>query len=71
MLGLLKKDDGGGAYGGDWYGMNPVGERCFVCGGYWNSAGSAGVFYVFGLSARSDADWSFGFRSAYVKLPTV
>lgn len=71
MLGLLKKDDGSGAYGGDWYGMNPVGERCFLCGGTWNNAGGAGVFYVHGRNARSDAPWLIGFRSAYVKLPTV
>ena len=43
------------------------GEYLPLCGGYWYSTSSAGVFYVDLLSPRSDACGNFGFRSAYFR----
>ena len=71
-LALLKDDTTSGAYMGDYFYANSIqAERSFGCGGHWHSGASAGVFYLYGSSARSGASASIGFRSAFVKLPTV
>ena len=71
-LGVLKNDDTAGAYLGDmFYANNGVAERSFCCGGSCGSGALAGVFFLFGYYARSFSNASFGFRSAFVELPTV
>lgn len=65
---LIYPDEPGGDYGGDGHYMNNSGERLPRCGGYWNHASSAGVFYVHLLNPRSGSSTSFGFRSAYCEL---
>lgn len=70
-LGLFKYDATSGAYNGDYfYFNNAEAERAFFCGGGWGSGASAGVFSVYG-GARSGSDGYFGFRSAFVQLPTA
>lgn len=71
-LGVLKTDDTAGAYLGDlFYANNAVAERSFCCGGYYTSGAYAGVFFLYGLNARSTSYANLGFRSAFVKLPTA
>lgn len=65
---LIYPDEPGGDYGGDGHYMNNSGERLPLCGGYWNSASSAGVFYVRLSDPRSYSDAGMGFRSAYCEL---
>ena len=65
---LIYPDEPGGDYGGDGHYMNNSGERLPRCGGGWNSASNAGVFYVLLDLPRSDSDTHFGFRSAYCEL---
>ena len=63
---LLKYSATSGAYSGDYvYFDISKAERSFYCGGYWNNTGSAGVFYLGGSYARSDAGAGIGFRSAF------
>jgi len=70
-LALLPYDSTAANYGGDYfYGNNGAAERSFFCGGFWDRSSSAGVFLLFGSYARSNANANFGFRSAFVKLPT-
>lgn len=65
---LIYPDEPGGDYGGDGHYMNNSGECLPVCGGYWGSTSSAGVFSV-GLSLpRSGSYTNVGFRSAYCEL---
>ena len=71
-LGLLKYDNTSGAYNGDYfYANNGADERAFYCGGSWYGGADAGVFCCLGNYARSLTDASFGFRSAYVELPSA
>ena len=71
-LAMIKADDTSGAYLGDYFYANSYeAERSFYCGGYWHSGASAGVFYATGNYARSLSLGTLGFRSAFVKLPTV
>lgn len=65
---LIYPDEPGGDYGGDGHYMNNSGERLPLCGGYWNRASNAGVFYVYLYIPRSGSSASFGFRSAYCEL---
>ena len=65
---LLYPDEPGGDYGSDYHWFNPVGERLPLCGGGWNTASGAGVFYVYLLSPRSNSNGSIGFRSAFCEL---
>ena len=65
---LLYPDDPNGDYGGDFHGLNTVGERLPRCGGGWYDSSSAGVFYVNLVNPRSGADGGIGFRSAYCEL---
>lgn len=65
---LIYPDEPGGDYGGDYHYMNPTGERLPFCGGYWNSTGSAGVFYVNLYYPRTSAGGYIGFRSAFCEL---
>ena len=39
-----------------------------ICGGNWNNAGDAGVFYVNLNNPRSNANDNIGFRSALPQL---
>jgi len=65
-LGLFKYDNTSGAYSGDYmYANNGAAERSFYCGGYWNSSGNAGVFYLGGNGVRSNTYAPIGFRSAF------
>ena len=48
-----------------FYFNNAEDERCFLCGGGWNSGANAGVFYSSGYNPRSDVGANIGFRSAY------
>ena len=53
-------------YGGDYFNINNAeAERCLVRGGHWSDGGSAGVFYSYLTSPRSDAGGSMGGRSAF------
>ena len=71
-LGVLKNDDTAGAYLGDlFYANNAAAERSFCCGGGSTHGAYAGVFFLSGISARSYSSAYFGFRSAFVKLPTA
>ena len=71
-LGLFKYDETAGAYGGDYIYLSSYdAERSFVCGGSCYSGATAGVFCCHGSNARSFSSSSIGFRSAFVKLPTV
>lgn len=71
-LGMFKYDATSGAYSGDYFYLNSIeAERSFDCGGNWLSASYAGVFFCLGLSGRSASYGSIGFRSAFVKLPSV
>jgi len=71
-LALLKHDNTPGAYEGDYlYANNGAAERLFVCGGYWNCGAYAGVFCLNGNYSRTTSFIGRGFRSAYVKLPSV
>ena len=70
-LALLPYDADASAYGSDYlYLNNGNAERSFRCGGSWGSGADAGVFYLRGSYGRSHAYAYFGFRSAFVKLPT-
>lgn len=54
-------------YEGDvMYWNNGVAERCVSRGGSFPSGAYAGVFSVYGYSARSYSSESLGFRSAYI-----
>lgn len=64
----LYPDEPNGDYGGDCRYVNMTGERLPICGGYWLSAGSAGVFYVDLGNLRTGAYGAFGFRSAFCEL---
>ena len=72
VLGLFKYIDTAGAYSGDYlYLFSTEAERSFYCGGSCDNGANAGVFCCRGSSARSYSSSSIGFRSAFVKLPTV
>ena len=49
---------------------NGEAERCFFSGGHWSNA-SYGLPSFYGYGGRSGAYGTVGFRSAYIKLPTV
>lgn len=49
---------------------NGADERAFFSGGTWTTGANAGLFALYGFSPRSSSNWSLGFRSAYVDLPT-
>ena len=71
-LGLLKYDNTVGAYNGDYfYANNGAAERAFLCGGLWGDGANAGVFFCYGYVGRSSTYAYFGFRSAYVELPSA
>lgn len=71
-LALLPYDATAANYEGDYmYMNNGADERSFLCGGHWSNGASNGVFSLNGNSARSGTSGNIGFRSAYVKLPTV
>lgn len=65
---LIYPDEPGGDYGGDGHYMNNSGERLPICGGYWSSTSSAGVFSVNLDDPRSGSGTNIGFRSAYCEL---
>jgi hypothetical protein len=68
-LGLVKYDATAGAYEDDhFWANNGAAERAFIAGGGWSDAGASGAFAVNGRDARSNLNWSIGFRSAFVKL---
>jgi len=68
---LLPADSDASAYNGDMtYWNNGEAERAFYAGGNYTIGSSAGVFYLYGLNARSSSGASLGFRSAFVSLPT-
>lgn len=70
-LALLPYDSTSANYEGDYiYANNGAAERAFYCGGRWYGGSDAGVFGLYGSSARSRSSTNFGFRSAFVKLPT-
>lgn len=71
-LGMLKYSTTSGAYEGDWFYMNNgEAERSFFSGGGWADGTRAGVFYSHGSLPRSYVSTYFGFRAAYVKLPSA
>ena len=71
-LALYKHDETPGAYEGDTlYANNGAEERLFICGGHWSSGANAGVFFLNGRNSRTATSIDRGFRSAYVKLPSV
>ena len=49
---------------------NGADERAFFSGGLWTDGATAGLFALGGAAPRSNSDWTLGFRSAYVDLPT-
>lgn len=65
---LLYPDELNGDYGGDYHGLNTLGERLPRCGGSWSGTSGAGVFSVSLLGPRSYSITSLGFRSAYCEL---
>ena len=72
-LGLYKYDTTAGAYLGDYfYCDTSQSERGVYSGGYWGSGARAGVFCCSGgYSFFSFRDGGFGFRSAFVQLPSA
>ena len=71
-LGMFKYDSTAGAYNGDYfYFNNGEAERCFYRGGHWHDGAGAGVFVSNGHDPRSTSYATFGFRSAFVQLPTA
>ncbi len=71
-LGFFKYDNTAGAYNGDYFTFNNgAAERAFLCGGAWACGAGAGVFFLSGDHSRSASYGNVGFRSAFVKLPTV
>lgn len=48
-----------------FYFNNGAAERCYYCGGSWNTGAWAGVFVSYGGGARSGSNTGLGFRSAY------
>jgi len=69
---MLKADDTSGAYLGDYFYANTYeAERSFCRGGSYSHGAHAGLFYSYGYNARSYSNGGIGFRSAFVKLPTV
>ena len=71
-LGLFKYVATAGAYGGDYVYMSSIeAERSFYCGGSYYSGASAGAFFASGASGRAYSGSYIGFRSAFVKLPSV
>ena len=71
-LGMFKYDSTASAYNGDhFYFNNGASERAFGCGGLWHDGADAGVFDVCGYFPRSSSYTYFGFRAAYVKLPSA
>jgi len=72
-LGLFKYDNTAGAYNGDYFYWSSVAdERVLYCGGTYGNGSRAGVFYAIGgYYSRTYAGVDIGFRSAFVKLPTV
>lgn len=71
-LGLYKYDTTAGAYEGDYFWWNNGNaERSLFCGGSWSDGAYAGVFYPHGSHGRAGSHGTVGFRSAFVKLPTV
>jgi len=68
----LMPDDTAFDYEGDYfYFNNGAAERSFCSGGGWNHGPSAGLFHLNGFNPRSFAYAYFGFRSAFVKLPSA
>lgn len=67
----LFPNDAADTYRDDYYYVNSSSaDRLFYRGGGYGGDGSAGVFYCGGVSARSNANYDLGFRSAFVELPT-
>ena len=65
-LGLYPVDDN---IGDDYFWIdNEEDERIVYRGGHWNPASPAGVFDFNAYNARAGADYSIGFRSAFVEL---
>lgn len=57
-------------YGNDYFWFNNgAEERCPIRGGNWGNGAIAGVFSLDLGNPRSSSSWSFGGRSAFVKLP--
>lgn len=70
-LALLPYDTETASYESDYiYFNNGAAERSFYAGGYYTYGTYAGVFYLSGYFARSNAHVHIGFRSAYCELPT-
>ncbi len=65
---LYPDQPGEDVYGGDYHWANTRGERLPICGGGWNYAGGAGVFYVCLGDPRTGAHGNIGFRSAFCEL---
>lgn len=65
---LLYPDEPNGDYGGDYHGLNTLGERLPLCGGGWYYTSNAGVFDVDLDNPRFYSNTSVGFRSAYCEL---
>lgn len=62
--------DGDTAYDDDnFWAVNGDPERKVIRGGSWGNAATAGVFDSSACDSRAGADWSVGFRAAFVKLP--
>ena len=70
-LGLLMYGSGAELFSSHLnYFDNTQAERLFFSGGGWSNS-SSGLASFDGSSARSDTGAAFGFRSAFVKLPTA
>lgn len=63
-LGLYPAD---GYEGTDYFWLDTDDERCVYRGGSWGSGASAGVFCLYGGSARSGSGTGVGFRPAFVR----
>lgn len=71
-LGMYKTDTTSGIYNGDnFWCNNGADERAFLAGGGWSDGSMFGVFAGSGAAPRSLSNDGVGFRSAFVKLPTV
>ncbi len=72
-LGLYKSDETEGATNPGYFSFaSCFDERIFACGGLYLTGANAGVFCAHGgNSSRTNASTYYGFRSAYVNLPTV
>lgn len=70
ILGIFPYDTASGGHYGDVLYVRNYGERLPYRGGRWAHGAGAGLFALGFYDPRSNSDAGFGFRAAFVNLPT-